>query len=207
MPIESATEHWQRTWSEKAVDEVSWFEATPASSLAMIEELSLPPEAAIIDLGGGASGLAGELLAHGYTQITVADISAAALEKAKARLGDRAAGIEWVVADARSHDFGRQFDLWHDRAVFHFMVDEADRRGYVETLKRSVAPGGHLIVATFGPAGPSRCSGLPVANYDAPELANALAPAAELVSSHLEAHVTPSGNTQQFLYAHLDAKT
>jgi ubiquinone/menaquinone biosynthesis C-methylase UbiE len=207
MPIQGATEHWERTWSETAAEEVSWFEATPASSLAMIEELSLPPEAAIIDLGGGASGLAGELLAHGHTQVTVADISAAALEQAKARLGDRSPGIEWVVADARSHDFGRHFDLWHDRAVLHFMVDEPDRRGYIETLKRSLAPDGHVIVATFGPAGPTSCSGLPVARYDAAELANALAPAAELVSSHLEEHVTPSGSTQQYLYARLDAKT
>ncbi len=207
MLTRGATEHWQRTWSDNEADEVSWFEATPRSSMAMIEELHLPPDAAIIDVGGGASGLAGELLAHGYTDVTVTDISAAALGRAKARLGDRVPDIDWVVADARSHDFGRRFDLWHDRAVFHFMVEEADRGGYVDTLKRSLAGGGHVIAATFGPSGPTRCSGLPVVRYGAAELAGALAPAAELVSSHLEEHITPSGRAQQFLYARLDATT
>jgi SAM-dependent methyltransferase len=200
MPATDEREHWAQVWTTKDPTEVSWFEATPRASLAMIEELGLPTDASILDIGGGASGLAGELLRRGYRDLTVADISEVALEKARASLGREAAKINWVVADARSHDFGRRFAVWHDRAVFHFMTEAADREGYLRTLSRSLEPGGHVLVATFGPDGPTSCSGLPVLGYGAEELASAFAPA-QLVSSHLEDHHTPSGTTQQFLYA------
>ena len=196
--------HWERVYIEKTTDSVSWFEPVPTSSLAMIDRLELPRDAPIVDVGGGASTLAAELLGRGYSDITVADISAASLERAREGFvgADR---VRWVVADIRDHDFGRRFALWHDRAVFHFMVAEEDRRGYVATLERSLAPGGHLVIATFGPNGPTRCSGLPTARYGATELSSALGGVADLASSHLEEHRTPSGTEQQFLFAHLAA--
>jgi len=211
MAAQTSSEHWSQVWTDKNPAEVSWFEEMPRASLALIKELNLPLEAPILDLGGGASGLAVELRRRGYTDVTVADIAPAALEKAresKAResLGPAGEGIEWVVADVRSHDFGRRFALWHDRAVFHFMTDAADRHAYLETLRRSVVPGGHLIIATFGPEGPTSCSGLPVVRYSGEELADTLGPGTQLVSCHLEDHHTPSGNTQQFLYAHLETR-
>jgi ubiquinone/menaquinone biosynthesis C-methylase UbiE len=169
----------------------------------MIEALQLPTDAPIVDVGGGASGLAGELLGRGYSDLTVADISEAALEAAKDALGEKAGAVSWVRADVREHDFGRRFAVWHDRAVLHFMTEPADRIAYLETLRRSLLPGGHLIVATFGPDGPTTCSGLPVLRYGADDLERAFAGVAHVVSARLHDHQTPSGKTQQFIYAHL----
>jgi SAM-dependent methyltransferase len=197
-----AQAHWQRIYEENAPDEVSWYEAVPRASLELIEEAELTRNAAILDVGGGASMLAGQLLDAGYTDITVADISGGALDRARSALGEAADRVTWIEADVRDHDFGRSVDLWHDRAVFHFMVEDADRSGYLGTLRRALRPGGHLIVATFGPEGPTRCSGLPVSRYSEPALAGLL-PDFELVSSRLALHHTPSGTPQQFLYAHL----
>ncbi len=196
--------HWNRVYSEKAPDAMSWFEPAPRTSLAMIDALDLPRDAPIIDVGGGASRLAAELLGRGYSDITVADISSAALERAREGFPD-AGRIEWVAADVRSHDFGRRFALWHDRAAFHFMVTADDRRGYLATLERSLEPSAHVILATFGPEGPTRCSGLPVARYGPDLLAETIGEHAQLVSAHLEEHLTPSSASQQFLFAHLTA--
>ena len=199
-------EHWDRVWSTKDPDEVSWFEPTPRTSLELIEALGLSADAPIIDIGGGASTLAGELLGLGFEDVTVADISDAALVTARERLGPDATKITWVVADVRQHDFGRRFALWHDRAVFHFLVDENDRRRYLEVLRSSVAPDGHIVIATFGPEGPTSCSGLPVVRYGPEELAAAVAPVIDLVAHRLVMHTTPSGKTQQFLYAELEPR-
>jgi SAM-dependent methyltransferase len=195
--------HWGRIYAQRDSDELSWYEPSPRISLELIEESGLPRTAAIVDVGGGASRLAAELLRAGYTDITVTDISPAGLEYAKAELGEPSAGIAWVEADARSHDFERSFDLWHDRAVFHFMVDSGDRNGYLRSLGRALRPGGHLILATFGPDGPDTCSGLPVQRYSAALLSEALGRDFELLSSRLEDHRTPSGRRQQFLYVHM----
>lgn len=197
-----AQAHWERIYEEKAPEALSWYEAVPKVSLELIEEARVARDAAILDVGGGASGLAGRLLDAGYTDITVADISGPALDRARAALGEDADRVAWVEADIRDHHFGRGFDLWHDRAVLHFMVEDADRSGYLEVLRRTLRPAGHLIVATYGPEGPTRCSGLPVCRYGAPAVAELL-PDFELVSSRLEMHHTPSGTPQQFLYAHL----
>jgi ubiquinone/menaquinone biosynthesis C-methylase UbiE len=170
----------------------------------MIEALGLPPGAPIIDVGGGASRLAEELLSRGHSDITVADISAEALERAREGFAD-ADRVSWVVADVRDHDFGRRFALWHDRAVFHFMVSTADRDAYLATLRRSLEPGGHAIIATFGREGPEHCSGLPVSRYSADELAATLGDGAALESWHIEDHRTPSGASQQFLFTHFVA--
>ena len=202
MPDRSAS-HWKRTYAERRIGELSWTESVPAMSLELIAQAGLASDAAIIDVGGGASRLAAELLGLGHSDVTVADISAKALDLAKADLGEDADRVTWVEADVRFHDFGRRFDLWHDRAVFHFMVDAADRDRYLAVLSRSLRPGGHLILATFGPDGPTECSGLPVARYRAEEISSVLGEDYELLSSQLIEHRTPSGRTQQFTYAHL----
>lgn len=204
--LDETAAHWQRTYAERSLEELSWTEPAPDTSLALIEEAAVPLDAAILDMGGGASRLAAGLLRRGYSDVTVADISAEALERAKVELGEAAGEVTWVEADARSHDFGRRFDLWHDRAVFHFMVAAADRDGYLAVLDRALRPGGHLILATFGPHGPSECSGLPVCRYDAEAISQALGSDFKLISSRLEDHRTPSGNAQQFLYAHLERR-
>ncbi len=192
--------HWEQIYEQNRPDDVSWFEPSPRSSLELIDEAAIDRDAAMIDVGGGASRLAGELLARGYTDITVADISGEALALARAELGARAERIAWVGADIRTHVFGRSFGLWHDRAAFHFMVDPEDRDAYLSRLRTALAPGGQLIVATFGPEAPPRCSGLPVHRYSAEDLA-ALLPDFELASSRYELHHTPRGKEQQFLYA------
>ena len=201
MPDRAA--HWQRIYEERASDELSWTEAAPAASLALIDEAGLPANAAIVDVGGGTSKLAAALLDRGYSDVTVTDISEAALERMMVELDENASRVSWIETDIRNYDFGRHFDLWHDRALFHFMVEATDRDGYLATLDRSLCPDGHLIIATFGPEGPTECSGLQVRRYDAESLRTTLGDDFELVSSRLTEHRTPSGRSQQFLYAHL----
>jgi SAM-dependent methyltransferase len=195
--------HWEGAYAQRAPHQVSWYEPLPQRSLELIQAADVGHGAPILDVGGGASSLAAQLLSMGYTDITVADISPAALAYAKAELGGAAARVTWIEADVRAHDFGRRYDLWHDRAVFHFMVNPADREGYLDVLRRTLRPGGHLILATFGPEGPTQCSGLPVRRYSAEDVQHALGDDFELISSSLATHRTPSGASQQFLYAHL----
>jgi 2-polyprenyl-3-methyl-5-hydroxy-6-metoxy-1,4-benzoquinol methylase len=195
--------HWEATYAEKGPHRVSWHQVVPRRSLELIEGAAPDQLARLIDVGGGASSLAAELLRRGYVDVTVADISAGGLEYAKTALGEDASRIAWVQADVRSHRFARTFDLWHDRAVFHFMVDRDDRDGYLATLRQTLAPNGHLVISTFGPDGPTQCSALPVQRYDAESLQDALGHEFRLLSSNLETHRTPSGAEQQFLYAHL----
>jgi SAM-dependent methyltransferase len=201
LAMDASTLHWQRTYLDNAPDEMSWFEAVPEASLELIEEADVPRSASIVDIGGGASRLAGELLLRGYSGISVADISAAALEHARANLGEEADRIEWVEADVRTDELPRRYDLWHDRAVFHFMFSAEDREAYLANLRRALRPGGHLIIATFGPQGPERCSGLPVRRYGASDLTTILGGGFELLASRLRTHATPTGSEQQFHYA------
>jgi SAM-dependent methyltransferase len=196
--------HWEHTHAAKEPDRVSWFQDLPARSLQLIEAAKLGLTAGIIDVGGGASSLAAELLRRGYTDVTVADISEGALDRAREALGEDSRRVRWLQADVRTYDFARTFDLWHDRAVFHFMVTAADRGAYLAMLRRALAPSGHLVILTFGPAGPTQCSGLPVQRYDIDALQATLGPKFRVLSSGVEAHKTPSGNRQQFLYAHLE---
>jgi ubiquinone/menaquinone biosynthesis C-methylase UbiE len=192
--------HWESVYTEREPTEVSWFEAVPKLSLQLIDAAGLPPDAAILDVGGGVSSLAEELRAAGYEDVTVADISGTALQRAKQMPGTD--GVKFVQADVRNHDFGRSYDLWHDRAVFHFMVSALDQDGYLATLRRTLRAGGHLVIATFGPDAPPRCSGLSVARYGAGELSARLGEEFSVVSATTHIHVTPSGTEQQFLYAH-----
>lgn len=194
--------HWNRIYAERDPQALSWQQSVPTTSLKLIAEANLDQAAAIVDVGGGTSTLAAHLLDAGYTDITVTDISAAAVQRAQTQLGSASDRVAWIEADIRSHDFGREFDLWHDRAVMHFMVDEADRDAYLDAKRRALRPGGHLILATFGPDGPTRCSGLPVHRYQPDELSAIIGSDFETISTTLELHHTPSGSTQQFLYLH-----
>jgi SAM-dependent methyltransferase len=194
-----AKQHWEGVYQAKADAELSWFQARPGVGLSLVEGLDPRPRSAI-DVGGGQSALAGELLDAGVESVTVLDISAAALERARARLGPRAGAVRWVVADVLDDvDLGA-VDLWHDRAVFHFLTDAADRRRYVEAAARAVRAGGHAVISTFAPSGPERCSGLPVCRYDAGALAAEFSPWFELVRSEGERHTTPWGKTQDFTW-------
>lgn len=206
MANSDAAGHWQGVYAQREPARLSWFEPAPETSLAWIARANLSADAAILDAGGGASKLAGELVRRGYTDVTVADISASAIERAKAELGDVGERIAWLQADLRGHDFDRRYDLWHDRALFHFMVDEADRDGYLAALRSALRPGGHLILATFGPEGPTECSGLPVQRYSAEQLSALLADDFQPLGSEFVDHHTPSGAKQQFVYSHFRRK-
>jgi SAM-dependent methyltransferase len=200
MDAQGTTDHWEEVFRSKAPGQVSWYESVPEISLALVAEASLPLDAAIVDVGGGASTLAARLLDAGYADITVVDIAASALERARAELGSAAQRIAWVCADVRTHRFPRRFALWHDRALFHFMVQDADIERYLDTLREALEPEGQLILATFGPEGPTRCSGLPTARYGEDRLGRVLGPQFMLRTARLGEHHTPWGAGQQFLY-------
>jgi SAM-dependent methyltransferase len=195
-------EHWEGIYESRAPDSVSWYRRHLDRSLAFIEECELSSNAHIVDVGGGASTLVDDLLARGYKNISVADISEAALETSKRRLGENAVTVEWVVGDVTTHLFDAgSVDLWHDRAVFHFLIEQEPRDAYIEALRRAVAPGGFVMIATFGPNGPEKCSGLPVQRYSAEEIAGTLGTEFELIDSAAEKHTKPSGGVQEFAYA------
>ena len=193
-------EHWQTVYETKAPTDVSWYQPIPQHSLALIQSTGLAPDAAILDVGGGASTLVDHLLAAGFKDITVLDVALAALEATKARLGTAGAAVQVIAADVTTWQPPRRYDLWHDRAVFHFLVDEALREQYIHVLRAAIAPGGYLVMATFGPEGPTRCSGLDVRRYSAAELSAVLGPTFHLVTSDIEEHMTPSAHVQQFMY-------
>ena len=194
-------EHWNAVHRRRPVAGASWFAPHLERSLALVRAVA-GPAARILDVGGGASTLVDDLLALGYANLTVLDLSPAALAAARARLGPRADAVRWRVGDVLELDLGEErFEVWHDRAMFHFLTAPAERRAYAELASRALAPGGHAIVATFAADGPRRCSGLDVARYDAPTLERELGPALALVSAQRETHLTPAGVEQEFLYA------
>lgn len=193
--------HWQNVYATKAEKEVSWFQENPAPSLDLIAATGLSTDAAIIDVGGGASRLVDRLLEKGFCKVTILDLSEKALEETKKRLGRRSDGVDWIVADITTWNPSDNYDLWHDRAAFHFLTDPADRDAYVVSLKKALRPGGHLIIATFAPDGPERCSGLPIVRYDPAALASALGSEFKLVDSRRDDHETPGGSTQHFQFS------
>lgn len=196
-------EHWDQAYASKAPEEVSWYRAHLEHSLAVVERAVPDRAAAIVDVGGGASTLVDDLLARGYSNVTVLDISPRALEHAKARLGTAATSVRWVTGDITTLDLpGGAFAFWHDRAVFHFLREEGDRARYLANLRRSVVDGGHVLIGTFGPEGPERCSGLDVVRYNVEALCAQLGDGFQEVDRRTEAHVTPAGRTQQFVYCH-----
>jgi SAM-dependent methyltransferase len=198
-------DHWDEVYEKKRTDEVSWYESRPEKSVELIRATGARVPDPIIDVGGGASLLVDELLAAGYGDLTVLDISASVLEKLRARLGSAASSVRLLHRDVTAFQPERQYALWHDRAVFHFLIQREDRERYVEALRQGVRPGGHVLMATFGPAGPERCSGLPTARYDATTLAAELGADFVLVESFLEVHRTPWNSDQQFLYCRFRA--
>jgi len=194
------TAHWDHVYANKPDTGVSWFQPEPTPSLEWVAD-ALPGGGRVIDVGAGASLLADRLLSRGGCDVTVLDVSAAALAVSRSRLGGEADRVRWVVADiTRAGDLG-VFDLWHDRAVFHFLSDAADRRAYADLARRSVRPGGHLLVATFAPDGPTRCSDLDVRRYDAAALAAELGDGFEPARDGRHVHTTPWGKPQSFTYA------
>ena len=195
--------HWEKVYATKAHDAVSWYRAHLETSLALIERAADAPSTAIIDVGGGESTLVDDLLLRGYKNITVLDISQSAIDLTKRRLGSAAERVHWLVADITETELDpRSYDLWHDRAVFHFLTAREQRIAYVRQVARSVKPGGHIIVSTFGPEGPTKCSGLEVMRYDADSLHEEFGARFRLVESSKELHQTPFETTQQFLYCY-----
>lgn len=201
MTVSERQSHWQNVYLNKGEREVSWTQADPQPSLGLIEKFARDRNAAIVDIGGGASRLVDTLLARGFAAITVLDVSEAALQSVKARLGENAASVRWIAADATDWQPPESFDIWHDRAAFHFLVEEKDRAAYLDRLHAGVKPGGHAIIATFAPDGPEKCSGLPVRRYSPESLGKTIGSAFDLVEHRLHRHITPWGAVQSFQFS------
>jgi SAM-dependent methyltransferase len=198
----SSKAHWEKVYGSRLPTELSWYQPKPTRSLELLDQLGTTSSTAIIDVGGGTSTLVDALLERRVARVAVLDISRAALEYAKARLGARAAMVEWIEADITRADSGANalYDIWHDRAVFHFLTKADDRRHYVAAAGRALRPGGVALIATFSPHGPTRCSGLDVVRYDSEHLAREFGSEFSLERSVDELHHTPSGLVQPFTY-------
>ncbi len=193
--------HWEHIYATKAERELSWFQDNPAISFDLIRAAKVGPTASIIDIGGGAARLVDALLDVGFNSVTVLDLSEQALAAAKTRLGPRSAKVTWIVADVTTWDPIEFYDLWHDRAAFHFLTDAADRRAYADRVKKAVRPGGHVIIGAFAPDGPERCSGLPVLRHDAASIGAVLGDGFALYDSRRHDHITPAGVLQRFQFS------
>ncbi len=193
--------HWDDAYTAKVETRVSWYQPRPDRSLDLIKEAAPHPSASIIDIGGGASTLVDALLGDDYTDLTVLDVSEVALSRSKVRLGEFAGKISWIVADITQWQPQRMWDIWHDRAVFHFLTDRSAQGAYIAALKRGTSAGSAVIMATFALNGPERCSGLPVQRYSPATLAARLGPDFRLYAEAAETHPTPFGTNQEFAYA------
>lgn len=197
----SKREHWEKVYRTKSASDVSWYQPHLARSLELILRTGVDSDARILDAGGGASTLVDDLLARGFRRVMVVDIAQSALDAAKKRLGDRAREVEWRVGDITTLDLpGDSVDVWHDRAVFHFLTSDAERRAYIDRVCRAVKTGGHVVLATFGEEGPEKCSGLACVRYSAESLHAALGDAFKMIEHLDERHRTPWGTEQQFVY-------
>jgi SAM-dependent methyltransferase len=192
--------HWESVYERADLTQVSWFQSRPDESLRFIEAADLDTSDPILDVGGGTSTLVDSLLDLGYVHLGVLDVSPRAIAVSRERLGSRADAVEWYVGDATDFRSPHPWDLWHDRAVFHFLTKPEDQSAYGEALKRALAPDGQAVIATFGPEGPTRCSGLDVFRHDADSLGKALGGWLELVEQEVVEHTTPGGVTQQFIF-------
>jgi 2-polyprenyl-3-methyl-5-hydroxy-6-metoxy-1,4-benzoquinol methylase len=193
--------HWENVYATKSEQEVSWFQQSPTISLALIHATGASTNASIVDIGGGASRLADVLLDEGFEAITVLDLSEKALAISRARLGERGAKVQWLVADITNWQPSQIYDVWHDRAVFHFLTEPEHRAAYAGRVSRAVRPGGHVIIGTFALDGPERCSGLAVVRHDAESIGKILGPSFQLLESRGHDHLTPSGATQRFQFS------
>jgi 2-polyprenyl-3-methyl-5-hydroxy-6-metoxy-1,4-benzoquinol methylase len=193
--------HWDQVYATKAADTMSWFETQAADSLRFLQKTGVDLTAAIVDVGGGASTLVDDLLAQGYQNVTVLDIAEQALSASKARLGARAGAVHWRVGDITKAEFeAHSVDVWHDRAVFHFLTSAEDRKAYVNNMLHALKPNGHAIIATFAEDGPLKCSGLEIVRYSVSGLLAELGESFTLTASEKVSHHTPGGNVQQFIY-------
>ena len=193
-------DHWERVYQKHSPTEVGWYQAYPERSMKLINNTGAGTDSSIIDVGGGTSKLAMHLLDQEYTRITVFDISGNSIEKAKSQLGEKSVKISWIEADVTKYSFTEQYDVWHDRAVFHFLTKPEDRKGYINSLNQALKLNGHLIIATFSLDAPPKCSGLSVVRYSPETLQNELRDNFNLVESFSENHVTPSGVSQNFIF-------
>ena len=201
MDIRERKAHWEQVYATKAENEVSWFQETAATSLGLIDHDDVPTDSAIIDIGGGASRLADNLLDKGYTDVSVLDVSAHALDAARARLGDDARAIHWIVADITQWTPPRRYDVWHDRAVLHFLTDESERAAYRAALQQGLKPGGLVIIGSFALDGPEKCSGLTVQRYSPVTLADFLGKEFTPLDHRSETHKTPWHSEQKFQFS------
>lgn len=192
--------HWQNVYKEKGENQVSWFQERPTISLELIEAAGAKPGSAIIDIGGGASRLVDVLIEKDYRDLTVLDLSESAVAIAKMRLGQSAVIVKWIVEDVTQWQPASRYDLWHDRAAFHFLTEASDKAAYIERLTKALRPGGHAIIGTFALDGPERCSGLPVVRYDVAQLSAMLTPSFTLVDMRRHEHKTPWSAIQQFQF-------
>jgi 2-polyprenyl-3-methyl-5-hydroxy-6-metoxy-1,4-benzoquinol methylase len=193
--------HWQNVYQTKGERDVSWFEEIPTISLDLIRATGIVADAQIIDIGGGASRLVDALAAEGYHSVTVLDVSEKALATSRNRLGPSAKHVTWIVADVTAWRPDKSYDLWHDRAAFHFLTAPGERRAYAECVRKAVRPGGHVVIGTFAPDGPERCSGLPVVRHDAASIGEVLARSFKLIESRQHDHQTPDRTTQRFQFS------
>lgn len=199
--VDDRKDHWETVYTTKSATAVSWYQADPGRSLELIRGASPDRRASVIDVGGGASTLVDRLLADGFQDLSVLDISGAALESARHRLGGDAARVSWIVADITQWTPTRTWNIWHDRAVFHFLTDPEQQKKYIAALEAAIPSGGTVIMATFALNGPEKCSGLPVQRYSPASLAQRLGPNFSLIDESSESHVTPWGSEQKFSYA------
>lgn len=198
--MKNTKQHWDDVYEQKQFTEVSWYEPMPEVSLELIKSCELPKDAAIIDIGGGDSFLAEFLLSLGYEDITVVDISSKAIERAKKRMCEKAEQVKWIVADASQFNPEKQYDLWHDRAAFHFLTGEEQKKNYLNTVHKAVKPGGYLILGSFSDKGPEKCSGLEVQRYSVGDMCKLFEEEFSMLSGKNVDHKTPSGSTQNFTF-------
>jgi len=192
--------HWETIYQTKALSEVSWYEPTPETSLDFIKQFELPTTAKIIDIGGGDSFFVDHLLDKGYTDISVLDISEAAIERAKTRLGNRAKNVKWIVADAAKFQPNEQYDFWHDRAAFHFLTDEQDISNYIKTAQQHIKPTGVLVIGTFSKQGPTKCSGIEIKQYSENSMTERLKSVFEKIKCITLDHKTQFNTIQNFVF-------
>ena len=201
MEDPSRQAHWENVYATKRETDVSWFQQSPAPSFELIVQAGAVSNSAIIDIGGGASRLVDKLVGQGFEDVTVLDLSGAALAAARRRLGTGAERVNWIVADATTWEPVKPYDIWHDRAAFHFLTDASDRAAYIARLGRGLKIGGYAIIATFALDGPEKCSGLPVARYDSASLGQALGTTFKLVHTQRHEHATPWDSRQIFQFS------
>ena len=208
MPFKrNRKQHWERVYNKNETEELGWYQNYPEMSLKLIAATGVGVHGNIIDVGGGTSKLAGISLDQGYRRLTVLDISGSSIEKAKLQLGEKSKQIRWIEADVTQFDFTERFDIWHDRAVFHFLTEPVDRRKYVDSLNQALKPGGHLIISTFRLKGPTKCSRLNVVRYSAEALHNEFGDNFVMIETFDEVHNTPSKVQQNFIYCRFIKRT